>query len=91
MYALPLKADIDWSTYFSSMSVENLTEPSFKIATRGAVPRMPMVPTGEDGTAHRNRTCDHVGRSPSVTIATEHRHESHLAFRGHLLPLVSNA
>ena len=25
--------------YFSSMSVENLTEPSFKISTRGAVPR----------------------------------------------------
>jgi len=26
------------------MSVENLTEPSFKISTRGAVP--PIVPTG---------------------------------------------
>ena len=50
------------------------------LAARGAVPRMPMVPTGEDGAAHRNRTCDHVGRSPSVTIATEHRHESHLGF-----------
>ena len=34
------------SNYFSSMSVENLTEPSFKISTRGAVPRMPIVPTG---------------------------------------------
>ena len=31
--ALPLKADIDWSTCFSSMIVENLTEPSFKIPT----------------------------------------------------------
>jgi hypothetical protein len=38
MSAIPPKADIDWSTYFSSMSVENLTEPSFKISTRGAVP-----------------------------------------------------
>src|SRR5262249_46664005 len=32
--------------YFSSISVENLTEPSFKISTRGAVPRIPIVPTG---------------------------------------------
>src|SRR6516164_6757720 len=79
MSALPLKADIDWSTYFSSMSVENLTEPSFKISTRGAVPRMPMVPTGEDGTAHRNRTCDHVGRSssglsPATAVIRSMRH-----------------
>ncbi len=28
------------------MSVENLTEPSFKISTWGVVPRMPIVPTG---------------------------------------------
>jgi hypothetical protein len=32
--------------YFCSISVENLTEPSFRISTRGAVPRIPMVPTG---------------------------------------------
>lgn len=32
--------------YFCSMSVENLTEPSSMISTRGAVPRIPMVPTG---------------------------------------------
>jgi hypothetical protein len=34
------------SSYFSSMSVENLTEPSLKISTRGVVPRMPIVPIG---------------------------------------------
>ena len=32
--------------YFSSTSVENFTEPSFKISMRGAVPRIPIVPTG---------------------------------------------
>ena len=32
--------------YFCSISVENLTEPSFEISTRGAVPRIPIVPTG---------------------------------------------
>src|SRR5262249_399097 len=32
--------------YFCSIRVENLTEPSFKISTRGAVPRIPMVATG---------------------------------------------
>jgi hypothetical protein len=32
--------------YFCSISVENLTEPSGKISTRGAVPRIPMVPIG---------------------------------------------
>jgi hypothetical protein len=32
--------------YFFSISVENLTVPSSKISTRGAVPRMPNVPTG---------------------------------------------
>jgi hypothetical protein len=32
--------------YFSSIIVVNFTEPSFEISTRGAVPRIPMVPTG---------------------------------------------
>src|SRR5262249_53244991 len=32
--------------FFSSMSVENETEPSSAISTRGVVPRMPMVATG---------------------------------------------
>src|SRR5262249_50306126 len=63
--------------HFHSCSLPVNCERSVR-RTRGAVPRMPMVPIGEDGT--RNRTCDHVGRSSSVTIATEHRHESHLAF-----------
>ena len=74
MSALPLKADIDWSTCFSSMIVENLTEPSFKISTRGAVPRMPMVPTGEDGAAHRNRTYE---LQSIDTRATWHFPKSH--------------
>jgi hypothetical protein len=32
--------------YFSSTSVENLTSPFSKISTRGAVPRIPIVPMG---------------------------------------------